>query len=260
MPGETITLIEEGGELPEELRFCSSQEELVRWAQTDDAGCYGLRLGPGQFCLRGPHPAAAEEVVVQDEAEVIRDFHIPHPSRGPLAGQVRRSGPEGPPIGNAIIRGEGVVLDHAGFEGVADQSGRFAVERWRERMLVYARDPEGAEAGGTEIGEEDASAVVVVSPAATARGRVVDREGGLQSGESVMCRMRVALADGTFVTFQIETRTDIEGAYTIPGLLLGSSCDVTVLRGYYPAVEWVEFAVGAAGPVELPDLILQERR
>jgi hypothetical protein len=255
---QTITLIERGSELGEDLKCSFYQEEvLVRWAETDEAGRYELRLGPGPYHLKGPPPGAREELVVGEEEEVVRDFHLPHLARGLVSGEVRRAGGEGRSVANAVVLAYSVVPGHAWLETVADGEGRFSGERWRDRMLVYARDPEGAEAGCTEIAEQDEAVTVEVRPAATARGKVVDREGAPLSNENVFCRMKLALRDGSPVAFQIEVRTDLEGAFAVPGLLVGSSCDVRVLHGYEPVGPRFEFEVSEAGSVDLPDLVLQ---
>jgi hypothetical protein len=250
--------VELGDELQGDLKGHFKQEDLVRWAKADESGQYHIRLGPGHYQLRGPDPLSPEELVVAVEEEIVRDFHLPHLSRGLLTGTVRRSGQAGRAVANAVVRGESQVRGHAGFETFADREGRFSSERWRDRMLVYARDPEGAEAGCTEIGELDEGIMVQVSPAGTARGRVVGPKGCLRSNESVLCRMNLSLGDGTRLTFQIEVRTDLMGEYLIQGLVVGSSCDVTVLRCHWPITQWVPFTIAGPGTVEVLDLVLEE--
>lgn len=257
-PGQTVTLVEQGDELDENLRCHFKQEALVRWAKTDGSGYYGFRVGPGRYQLRGPEPVPPEDLVVEVVEAIALDFHLPHLSRGLLAGTVRRSGQKRESVAHAVVRGESSIRGHAGFETVADGQGGFSSERWRERMLVYARDPEGAEAGCSEIGEQEEAVTVQVSPAGTARGRVVDHEGSPRSNENVFCRMELPLEDGTSVTFQIEVRTDIMGDYIIAGLVVGSSCDVTVLRGYEPVAPRVPFPVLGPGVLELPNLMLEQ--
>jgi hypothetical protein len=60
------------------------------------------------------------------------------------------------------------------------------------------------------------------------------------------------------VTFQIEMRSDIAGGFSIPGLLVGSSCDVTVHSGYHRTAVPYPFTVAAAGPLKIPPLVAQE--
>lgn len=256
--GQTVTVIEQGEELGEELRGCFEREELVRWAETDRDGRYELRLGPGRYRFQGPTPSPEEQLIVEAEAEIVRDFHLPYLARGLLTGEVRRLGEVGEAVAQAVVCGMSSVLGHGWFETVADGEGRFSSERWRDPTLVYARDPDGGEAGCTEIGEQDEAVAVRVRPAAAVRGTVVDRSGCPRSNEKVFCRMRVALRDGSSVVFQFEVRTDIAGAYEVAGLLVGSFCDLTALRGHHPTVAWMPFSVPEPGVVELPQLVLDE--
>jgi len=253
--GQTVTLIERGRGLRGDLRGLAKQERSVRWAQADGDGRYGFRVGPGRYELRGPAPSLAEKLTLDGEAEVVRDFHLPWLARAVLAGEVRRWG-QGRVVANARVCAESVVPGHAGFETYTDGQGRFSSERWRDRMVIYARDSEGVEAGYTEIGEEDDVVMVEVSPAVAACGRVVDCEGSPLCNEHVFCRMRVTRRDWTEVTLQFEARTDIAGAFTMPGLLVGSSCDVCVLRGHEPISPSVKFKAGDLGTIALPDITL----
>ena len=241
--------------LGDELRGHFKQEELIRWATADVEGHYEIRLGPGRYELRGPYPAATQDLTLgEEEEEVVRDFTLPWSGRGPLRGVVRRV--NGDVVCHAIVCGEGVVQGHAGFETTSDGEGRFSSERWRERMIVYARTPTGEAAGCAEINEQTEEVEVVVSPATIAGGRVVDAAGMLMSNETVFCRMKVALRDETTVTFQIESRTDAAGAFSIVGLLICSICDVTVLRAHTPVVLFQPFTTAEAGRVPLSDLVL----
>ena len=255
--GQTITFTEQGGALEDTLRGYFSKAELVRWAKTNGEGCYEIRLGPGQYELCGPTPGVREEIVLGAEEEVARDFHLPWLGRGPFTGEVRRAGALAEPVPRAVVRAVSVVRGHAGFETACDSEGRFSCERWRDPMVVYARNQTGAEAGCCEIGEEDESAAVAVSLAGTVHGRVVDATGVPRGKERVVCRMRVNMRDGNPVTFQIETRTDDAGAFTLPGILLDASCDVAVLRGYRPVTDWHAFTVSQAGVTALPDTVLE---
>jgi hypothetical protein len=248
--------MERGRQLSEDLSCSFYQEEsLVRGPKTDEAGRYELRLGPGRYRLQGPHPCVPEELVVEDEEEIVRDFHQPHPPRGLLVGEVRRA--DGA-VANAFVLAYSIVPGHAWLEAVADEEGRFTGERWLDRTLVYARDPEGAEAGCTEIGEQDETVMVRVGATAAARGKVVDRGGAPLSNETVFCRMRLALRDGTPVTVQVEVRTDIAGGFVVAGLLVGSCCDISVLRGYEPVTPGFELEVSKVGVVDIPDLVPHE--
>ena len=66
-----------------------------------------------------------------------------------------------------------------------------------------------------------------------------------------------AVRDGRAVTFQSKTRTDLMGVYTLPGLVVGSSCKVRVLGGSHYASEPVEFAVAEPGALHVPPLVTE---
>jgi hypothetical protein len=68
--------------------------------------------------------------------------------------------------------------------------------------------------------------------------------------------MRTVLWDGTPVSMHWETRTDLEGCYRFPGLLVGSSCEVAVFRMYDRTDAAAAFEVLEANEVALPDLVL----
>ncbi|MDB5312959.1 MAG: hypothetical protein JWO38_7161 [Gemmataceae bacterium] len=195
-----------------------------------------------------------ERLLLGQEPVVERGFHLPRLPRAQVRGNVLRRGREA--VGNAVVRAASTVRGHAGFETVADGRGRFSAEQWWDRMGVYASDPGGAEAGLAELRDEDDKVTVVIAPAATARGRVTDGEGQPRSNEVVFCRMRGSLGGGEQVVLQFKVRTDLMGAFSVPGLLVSCGCDVTVLRGHHPCADRVEFTVAGAGMVELPDLVL----
>src|SRR5262249_48479049 len=148
------TIIEQGGEPPDDLRGDYDREELVRWARTDEDGRYEVRLGPGRYKVRGPDPCEPEELELE-AGEVGHDFHLPGASRGPITGEVRAAGEGGKPVVRAFVTSASVVPGHACFETETDEQGRFSAERWRDSVLVYARSPKGALAGLVEVAEQD---------------------------------------------------------------------------------------------------------
>ena len=50
-----------------------------------------IRIGPGTYTLMGPPRTKDEKLVVKDEPELMRDFRMPRPERGPFAGRVVRA-------------------------------------------------------------------------------------------------------------------------------------------------------------------------
>jgi RNA polymerase sigma factor (sigma-70 family) len=54
---------------------------------TDPEGRYALRLGPGTFTLTGPPYTKSETITVTNEPEILRNFAMPRPDKGPLSGK-----------------------------------------------------------------------------------------------------------------------------------------------------------------------------
>ena len=94
-PGVYIRLDENGGPAPEEFRDAGdkSAHEVRRQfgVTTDAAGHYSIRVGPGTYTLMGPPRTKDETLVVKDETELVRDFRMPRPEKGPFAGRVVRA-------------------------------------------------------------------------------------------------------------------------------------------------------------------------
>ena len=59
---------------------------------TDAAGHYSIRVGPGTYTIIGPPRTGDEKITVKDETEIIRDFKMPRPEKGTLAGRVVLAG------------------------------------------------------------------------------------------------------------------------------------------------------------------------
>ena len=93
--GVYIRLDENGGPAPEEFREAgdTSAHEVRRQfgVSTDAAGHYSIRIGPGTYTLMGPPRTKDEKLVVKDETELVRDFRMPRPEKGPFAGRVVRA-------------------------------------------------------------------------------------------------------------------------------------------------------------------------
>ena len=47
---------------------------LVRWAQTDSEGRYHFRVGSGTFDLMDPEQTQKNQLKIESQPEVIRDF------------------------------------------------------------------------------------------------------------------------------------------------------------------------------------------
>jgi len=206
-------------------------------AVTDADGRYALRVGPGTFSLRGPQRRQNENLVVTDQAEVVRDFNDfipPRPGFGQFRGRVVHA--DDPTAGVAGARVLGVAADMPGgsdMDAVTDADGRFLGHRRLSRMVVRAETPGGLLAGIITIGPDDAEAVIPIRPTTFAAGRVVDEQGNPAVNETLHWGRRVHSGDenSSFSDrFVAPAATDGQGRFLLPGLVLGQKYHVSVSR------------------------------
>lgn len=266
--GETITLVQRGEALPKEFisnRGEGETESLPSWATTDAEGRYRLRVGPGRYELLGPDHSGKEELRVEAEGEVVRDFRVAGSARRrPLAGVAVEEAPAGErPIVGAIV--EASPVGRAGFESraVADGGGRFRLSVNPDRDLVlYVRDRTGMIAGFT-VAKVDAAAVrASAAPASRIRGRVVDSRGRPRAGRRVQLRLDSGPDYKESGHFFAHAVTDAEGHYDFRGVVVGANAEVSVshsddpLTGGRAEVERLD--VRGPDPLDVPDLVVPE--
>jgi hypothetical protein len=220
---QTITLVQQG---PGKQGFPT--EQLVRWASSDKAGHYRIRVGPGTYQIYAPE-TNHETITVQDEAKLEMNFHVTRLPRGPLTGTVLVKDIHGPTVAKAIIQGESIGLtSHAGFQAVANSRGRFQTVRWHDPMHLYASVPQGTLAAFMTIDEEEDNIKFVITPAGKIKARLLDAKGKPQEGVRVVAWMTKGPQNAIEGRGTSETKTDKEGRFTLGGLVPGAGCIVRV--------------------------------
>ncbi len=148
----------------------------------------------------------------------------------------------------------------AGPIGSADDQGRFEVLREADKVIIYARSPEGDLAGYVVFdGKDDELITIEARPAATARGRVVDEKGqpwaSVEVGYLVEAGLPAVGRDGPPGAGQ-SVLTDADGRFTAPGLPPGSTCH---FRAYVPGIPnnaTRRIEVKDVQPFEVPPLVI----
>ena len=224
-------------------------------AMTDGEGRYSIRVGPGTFTIMGPPRTSNEKVTVRDEPELIRDFRMPRPEKGPITGQVVASAGD---KGIAGAKVEIVALNNHGrpFTVTADADGRFQTERDLDRLVVHAQNPDGSLGAIVEVGAEDPEVVIAISPTATATGLLLDEQGKPASNQPLDWGRSVYLDEEQKLSstcFAPKVVTDAAGKFTLPSLVVGQEYDISVRReNVYHATGMVR--PKAPGPIDLGTL------
>lgn len=233
--GQTVILMEPGPRVPEGTFPGQPQpldESLIRFVSTDGEGRYAFRVGPGAYQIRKPVEMGdvrrTEENVEVREGQVIeKDFHLRRLFRPgkTLRGTVRARTPDGPPIAGAIVVEEPIGVRIPPVRGPADDRGQFEMPHHTERAVFYARNPRGDLAGHAIVGEDRGEATIVVNPAASASGRVVDGAGKPRAGLMVQYAILISPEGGDPPIGVVQSVvTDADGRFSATGLLPGMRC------------------------------------
>jgi protocatechuate 3,4-dioxygenase beta subunit len=227
---------------------------LVRWASTDKKGHYQFRVGPGYYEIWAPE-TKHQGIAVQKQDKVPMNFHLDRLARGPLTGTVR-AGVDEKPVPRAVIQGESIGQQgHAGFKVVADSRGRFQTDRWRDRMHLYATDPDGELAAFVTIGEEDEKVDIVLGGAGKVKGRLVDAKGKPRDGIRVVGAITMGPKEALEARGTSEALTDKEGRFTLGGLVVGARCLLRVEIG--SSVETKEVQIKDTQTIDLGDVAVE---
>ncbi len=236
-PGRSVKIVEHGPAILPGLhppRFAGKEEDLVRYAETDEAGRFALRVGLGTYTINEPDvdfedgPVRLPRLTIVAGRDVEQDFTIPadDPPWKTVRGIVRDRTADGPPIADArLVMGARYVMGAFGVTGPdaygdTDELGRFEMPGPTGKAFVYAHNPEGSLAGYAVVEDkDDRDLTIVVGPAATARGRVVDEKGKPWVSVTVDCTVEVGSG-----SISLHVLTDDDGRFTAPGLPPGSTC------------------------------------
>ncbi len=230
---QIITLVEQDSEVAAQGQLTNKTASLVRWADTDADGRYSIRVGPGRYQLTGPTHRGGDDVIVKEEEKIDKDFHLDRLTQmQPLKGVVLAETTEGKPVGGAIIQGSETNIEGPGlFQAVADEKGRYELQRHAGKTCLYARNPEGTLAGLITIGENDDTANVVLKAAGKFTGRIVDKTGKPLAGVAILCSQKFGPGLTSVARTDLSFQTDEQGRFTLLGVLPGAECTLWVLNG-----------------------------
>lgn len=265
--GAYLNAAVDAGQIPQELR---REGDRTYWSvrmdfgtQTDADGRYEFRLGPGEYKVRGPartEPATVTIPAGDPPAEVVRDFAMPRPETGPLAGRVVDA--RGNPVAGAVVVGRYASGQARRWfhDQTTDAGGQFRVERSLDPLVLHARTADGALAGVARSDAETAEAQVVVGPLATASGRLTDLAGrpiGLRE-----LRYGIRIYDGEpgnspfSDNFGGKATTDAQGRFALAGLVPGEPYQVSLQLDEHSSRSATEVTAKGPGPVDLGDVLV----
>ncbi|SIN87267.1 RNA polymerase sigma factor, sigma-70 family [Singulisphaera sp. GP187] len=243
-PNVAVGLDESGDPAPEELRekgdHFTHQVRRHIGIRTDSVGHYSFRVGPGTYTVLGPPRTGDEEITIKDEVELVRDFWMPRPEKGPLTGRVVLASAREKGVAGAKVEIVAAIRTNNPFSVTTDDEGRFHAERELDPLVICAKSSDGRLGAIVEAGADDSEVVLAVAPTATATGLLLDEGGKPAPKLELYWGRRVPLGAGASTLFMDcfapKVVTDAEGRFTLPSLVVGQAYYISTLRGnVYPA-------------------------
>ena len=251
-----IGLDEVGPELPPEMSpGLGRRETLGRGAKTDADGSYAIRLGAGMYNIWGPIQRPWGKVTIKDEETIDKDIHVNRLDRMTLLkGTVRNEATDGKPVGGARVEMQ-IIMRGGVYKAVADDKGRFELERLNEKALLYSRNADGTRAALVAVGAEDVEVNPVLIPAGKLTGRILDVTGKPFAGVRIACGCFIPPESDLNMRIDLNVETDESGRFTISGVVPGTQCSFFASKGDKYSKQLKEVPSAPAESLDLGDLV-----
>jgi hypothetical protein len=227
------------GQIPDELRKKDDRfyhpVSMQLNSSIDTDGRFEFAVGPGEYQLSGPvrgQPIKLTIPAAETPQEIVQDFHLPRPLTGPFSVQVH--GPDGKPAAGAILYGRYASQSATRLiqESKVDERGTLAFERALEAMVLHARSADRQLAGVARIDEEAKEGQVVLTPTASATGRLLNLAGQPLAEKQLTCGIRIYLGEPERSPFSDSfggsVTSDADGRFTLRGLVAGEVYHVSM--------------------------------
>ena len=229
----------------------------IRAIRTNASGSYTVRLARESYGLRIRNPIDAKEhysrLDVEGQKRIVHDIQLgfdpdvemAKPPRIDVTVVSERLGIR-TPTPNALVR----VAGPSRF-GRTDNSGIVSILASSEPQTVYAKSADGRLAGFGVIPK--AGGEILLKPAATATGRIVDESGKPVGSGGVGCKF--TLPGSNKRNIYLNTEVERNGSFRIDGLIPGTTCVCRATTSQTKVA--VEFHIDDAGLIMLRDLVVE---
>jgi hypothetical protein len=222
---------------------------VSRNVTADDQGAFEFYTGPGehqlQFFVQGSS-AAVEFTLLGNGQYSLRHYKNGErteekrsfaPDQGlelNLHGEERKGAPRvikgrvvlrdkpDVPVAEAKLSGAPTGDESYFVQGTSDAQGNFTVRRAKSDAYLHAMSADGALAGVVLVKAHEYTATVPVSPAASARGRLVDQDGNPAAGRTIYYGVQIISPDKMYrYPFGGSAKVAADGTFVLGGLLPG---------------------------------------
>jgi beta-lactamase regulating signal transducer with metallopeptidase domain len=264
--GASVMLIEKGELLPTEFRGArGNRGQLMRATiATDALGRFHFRVGPGSYTVSSANGERqvleSVSVEVKQEPEIVCDvtLKVSTPETIFKGVVVEKTATGERPVPKVRI-----MAWPPGSSGgtTTDDQGRFEFMRQPGEMVLYAYSTEQGLGGFAPVSATADNGKILVSKAASVKGRVIDTSGKPQARHQVI----IDVATSPLITsarFQIIVTCDEQGGFTFKGAPAGSNGELSArhekdANGRLTRARTViPFEVDGPETVEVPDLVV----
>ena len=116
-------------------------------------------------------------------------------------------------------------MSHVHLEATTNDEGWFRVERWLDKMIVYAFSKDKKLAGSVNVSGDDAEVTIPVQPVGTAKGQLIDQATGQPAADRMIpgeapYHYQISNQAGLSIHYlAVSSRTDAEGRFKIANLV-----------------------------------------
>jgi hypothetical protein len=215
---------------------------LVRGTSTDADGRYQLRAVSGNYTLsvvdnRMTRSQKTAELEIDDQPEIVRDFHVEGSQLETLSGVV--VGPDDRPIPGATIRALYAEMvrpfPNREIRTTADAAGNFQMERQPVAVWLFVSSPDGTLASRVKAEADQDSVTCKLAPTATIVGRLIDDDIPVAGAEFIFRQDFTSPLPGGRTGmrfFNVGTATsDANGRFAMRGLIVGETFNFGINLG-----------------------------
>ena len=202
---------------------------------TDKEGRYEFLLGPGEYTIQGPARVEPFKLTIADQNApevVVQDLEMPRPVSGPLKATIVNEKKE--PVSGAIVNGAYESFNAYFSQVIADANGTIQMTRSLDPLFLAAKSPDGSLNGLIHLDAEATEAQLILKPAASASGRLVNTKGEPVADQKLEYGIRV-LTDPAKKNsspfswyFGGNTTTGKDGSFLLKDLVVGAAYELHI--------------------------------
>ncbi|MBA2115353.1 thioredoxin family protein [Bremerella alba] len=243
----------------EESRW-SSPPPLRWYARTSEDGTYEVFVGPGGYNVESTGTPSRHRFTVTDQKELEFNFVKEIPRSGSIQGNVVNS-ETGDPVADVVVDGVYRNERHvADFRARTDDDGQFNVQRQLYPITMYVASKDGSLKGIVEVTADQKSVTIPISPVASVKGRMIDRDTKEPKGNTeIGWGRRIYLGYESSLSrtsWGGKVTTDADGNFTATGLVVGQEYHFTVEQVKHRYSRLTDFTPETPGLTDLGDLSL----